>query len=226
MFLSHLPPAALILAAGPATAPVDLSRIARTLDHEPKYSTRAPRYCLVVFGIDARTLVWLVQDGDVLHVLASPDGKAAPKWRTAARSYTTYTIGDVRGQGGAVHYKNLRYLAYPRNPKLLVHVDGRQQRAGRDVRGKLEFGPSAKDAPVIHFNGPRTLDLFFDQQPFRPGSSEDLSVVVGTHGIGPGTFTHVNTDAYPKGAWPWATIEYPAKPGGKPILARARLKEE
>ena len=82
------------------------------------------------------------------------------------------------------------------------------------------------DAPVVHFNGPLTLDLFREQEALRSGSQVDITAVVGTHGVGTGTFALFYTDAYPKGAWPTAVIEYPAKDGGKPIVAKVTLAEE
>ena len=58
--------AALVLA--PAAPAADLAKIERKLAKEPAYQSKSPKYCLLVFGPDARTCVWLVQDGDVLYV--------------------------------------------------------------------------------------------------------------------------------------------------------------
>src|SRR3954471_2091261 len=84
----------LLLAAVPANA-ADLSKIDRTLKDEPKYATKTPKYCLVAFGPEAATRVWLVRDGDVLHVLDSPDGKAAKRWRQVKGSYNSFSPGAV-----------------------------------------------------------------------------------------------------------------------------------
>ncbi len=225
MLLSHLLTAALFAAGPPPAALTDLDRVSRTLDTEPTYNTRSPKYCLLVFGPEARTLVWLVHDGDAMHALASPDGKSPRRWRQA-KGPQYFQIGDVWEDGGKTTYKGLRFSANPRNPRFSVRIDGKIQTAGRDIRGKIQFGPSPEDAPVVHFNGPRTLDLFWDQQPLLSGQHEDLSVVVGTRGRGPGTFTHVHVDAYPRNAWPWAVIEFPVKDGGNPVIAKVRLKDD
>src|SRR5262245_47091454 len=45
----------------------DLTKIDRTIAKEPVYKSK-PKYCLLVFGPEAKTRVWLVQDGDVLYV--------------------------------------------------------------------------------------------------------------------------------------------------------------
>jgi hypothetical protein len=42
-----------------------LSGVDRTLTREPAYRSGS-RYCLLVFGPEAKTRVWLVQDGDIL----------------------------------------------------------------------------------------------------------------------------------------------------------------
>jgi hypothetical protein len=215
----------LLLATVPAGA-ADLSKLDRTLRDEPKYAPRTPTYCLLVFGQEADTHVWLVRDGEVMHVLDSPDGKAAKKWRQVKGSYNSFALGDVWEEGGKTRHKNLRYHSYIRFARLSVVVGTRPQMAGRDYSGKLEFAASPKDAPVVHFNGPLTLDLFWDQEPFYSGQPGSLDVVVGTRGVGKGTFAAINCGAYPKGAWPSAVIGYPAKDGGKPIIAKVRLAEE
>ena len=46
----------------------DLGKIERTIRKEPAYQTKSPKYCLLVFGPDAKTKVWLVLDGDTLYV--------------------------------------------------------------------------------------------------------------------------------------------------------------
>src|SRR6476620_8755032 len=38
------------------------------------FQTEHPEYCLLVFGADASTRVWLVQDGDVLYVDRNHNG--------------------------------------------------------------------------------------------------------------------------------------------------------
>jgi hypothetical protein len=56
---------------GPAA---DLTKIARAIAKEPTYRTKAPRYCLLAFGPEARSRVWLVLDGDVVYVDRNGNG--------------------------------------------------------------------------------------------------------------------------------------------------------
>lgn len=52
----------------------DLSKIARTIHKEPVYQSKTPRYCLLVFGPEAKTRVWLVLDGKTLYVDRNGNG--------------------------------------------------------------------------------------------------------------------------------------------------------
>ncbi|MFL5327463.1 MAG: hypothetical protein ACJ8C4_01000 [Gemmataceae bacterium] len=52
---------------------VDLTTIPRTIRKEPNYRGQ-PKYCLLVFGPEAKTRVWLVQDGDTLYVDLNGNG--------------------------------------------------------------------------------------------------------------------------------------------------------
>ena len=55
-----------LLTAG-AVQGADLSTIDRTIRKEPSYSNK-PGYCLLTFGAEAWTCIWLVQDGDKIYV--------------------------------------------------------------------------------------------------------------------------------------------------------------
>lgn len=65
--------AAGLLAAAAAAGP-DLAKFDRAIRKEPAYHTKSPRYCLLVFGPEAATRVWLVLDGDALYVDRDGDG--------------------------------------------------------------------------------------------------------------------------------------------------------
>ncbi len=51
----------------------DLSRVDRSVRREPAYRS-TPRYCLLVFGPQAKQRVWLVLDGDTLYVDRNGNG--------------------------------------------------------------------------------------------------------------------------------------------------------
>ena len=51
----------------------DLTKIDRKIAKEPAYQNE-PKYCLLVFGPEAKTRVWLVLDNDTLYVVYLPRG--------------------------------------------------------------------------------------------------------------------------------------------------------
>src|SRR6516165_4437800 len=98
-----LAPAALMLWASPAWS-ADLAKIDRRIAREPAYQTKAPRYCLLVFGPEAKTRVWLVQDGDVLYVDRNGNGELTEegkrvKLEQQGDGFRTFKAGDVRADG-------------------------------------------------------------------------------------------------------------------------------
>src|SRR5262245_17288879 len=64
-------------------APVDLAKIDRKIAKEPTYRAK-PKYCLLVFGPNAKTRVWLVHDGDALHVDRNGNGDLTDKGERVA----------------------------------------------------------------------------------------------------------------------------------------------
>src|SRR5262245_41600889 len=72
---SWLPAAILtLLVAAPPALGVDLTKIDRTTGKEPVYQTKKPKYCLLVFGQEAKLRAWLVLDGNVMYVDRNGDG--------------------------------------------------------------------------------------------------------------------------------------------------------
>ena len=63
----------LLVLSSAAAAAVDLTSVDRRVAREPAYRSR-PKYCLLVFGPEAKTRIWLVQDGDRLYVDRNGNG--------------------------------------------------------------------------------------------------------------------------------------------------------
>jgi hypothetical protein len=101
-------------AVSPATA-ADLSEIDRIIVKEPAYQSKAAKYCLLVFGPEAKTRVWLVQDGDKLYVDRNGSGDLTePGKQVSAQKgddtdskdgVCTFEAGDIQ-DGNRLH-KNL-----------------------------------------------------------------------------------------------------------------------
>jgi hypothetical protein len=93
-----LAPAAIFLTASLAGA-ADLSKIDRAIAKEPAYNNK-PKYCLLVFGTEAKPRVWLVQDGDVLYVDRNGNGDLTEKGERIAlkpgsKDYQSFEVGDI-----------------------------------------------------------------------------------------------------------------------------------
>src|SRR5205823_12604313 len=110
----------LALTGGPTPRPspaADLSKIDRAIKKEPAYRGK-PRYCLLVFGPEATTRVWLVQDGDTLYVdrngngdLTEPVEKlAAAKGEGDDEGVYAFKAGDIQ-DGLRTHKALIVYTA-------------------------------------------------------------------------------------------------------------------
>jgi hypothetical protein len=98
---------------------------------------------------------------------------------------------------------------------------------GVDLTGVLVFGDSPSEAPILHFGGPLQVTFYSDRPTLRVGRSTDLVLVVGTPGVGRGTFAMVGyEDTIPESARPIAEIAFPStKPGGAPVLEKFEIPE-
>jgi hypothetical protein len=107
-------------------------------------------------------------------------------------------------------------------------IDGRVtcSAAAFDLNGVLQFADKSAEAPVIHFGGPLQVTFFGEVPSLRVGREEDLYLVVGTPGIGPGTFAMINyQDAIPEGARAIAAMTLPpVKAGAPPVTEKFELK--
>jgi hypothetical protein len=107
--ISHSVLGTIVLLCTTAAA-ADLSRIERTIRKQPAYQSKQPKYCLLVCGPDAKTRVWLVQDGGILYVdrngngdLTEPGEKvAAEKADGLEEGEYNFNAGDI-SDGGASH---------------------------------------------------------------------------------------------------------------------------
>jgi hypothetical protein len=62
------------LLSASALEATDLTKVDRAIAKEPKYQSQAPKYCLLVLGPEAKTRIWLVQDGGTLYVDRNGNG--------------------------------------------------------------------------------------------------------------------------------------------------------
>jgi hypothetical protein len=236
----------------------DLTRIDRSIAKEPQYRTNTPEYCLLVFGPEAKTRVWLVRDGDTLYVdrngngdLTEPGEKVAAdaRYSTPADNVYTFQAGDVRvgrhlHKDLAVSMVKLADFAdtdeavkahvskHPQARGYMVAIEmeipglegrgagGRviQQAVFADYHGLLRFAPKPSDAPIIHFGGPLQMSLWYPQR-LQVGRSVDVTLGVGTPGVGPGTMAYIFYDGViPRSSYPKLEVTYPPVTPSEPPL--------
>lgn len=218
---------ALLMVAVPTRA-ADWSKIDRTLQHPPACKSATPQYCLLVFGPEARTQVWVVLDDRIAHIYASPNGIAPRVWRQVPMEYNFFLLGDVWEADGKTRHTQLCFRPTWDQDKFTVRINGEyEQHAGQDRTGILQFAARAEDAPIVHFNGPLTLDLYLTQEPLRSDREVRLSVAVGTPGRGMGSFASFNCNYYLHRTSPIAQVDYPpAQPDGPPVSVEYRLSKD
>jgi hypothetical protein len=227
-------------------APPDLRKIDRTIAREPAYESKAPRYALLVFGPEAKTRVWLVLDGETLYVdrnrdgdltgkgeRVTPDkrdlflnGEGGKKVRVQARAWE---VGDIADADGKAKHTELSVAMgkvgeAPADWTILVNLNGKQTQFARC--GPFVFGPSAREAPVIQFGGPLTMHLFAWERSVLDPKEYNLTVNVGTQGLGTRSFASLTVEAAPERAHPLAEIAFPGKrPADAPVRVKVELRQ-
>jgi hypothetical protein len=105
---------------------------------------------------------------------------------------------------------------------LVARCHGSQY-VGSTYRDDLVFATRPQDAPIVHLNGPLTLQLVDPPRQWSPGEKVDLVVLFGTPGLGKGTFAYM-IQSFP--SRPIAEFQFPAKnPRAAPLVAKVALKE-
>ena len=96
-----------------------------------------------------------------------------------------------------------------------------------DNNGVLRFAEKHAAAPVVYLGGPLVVTFFRAPPVLRVGRATEFVLVVGTPGVGPGTFAMVQyADTIPDAAHPVAEVAFPpARAGAAPVKARHELKE-
>jgi hypothetical protein len=139
-----------------------------------------------------------------------PDAKAALAKDPKAAVVSLRVDVEVPGMKGGGSGGRLTFLAGP-----------------TDLSGVLQFADRAVDAPLVHLGGPLQVTFYRKLPSLRVGRSSDLVLVVGTPGVGPGTFARLGyEDTIPATAKPVADVSLPsAKPGAPPLKEKWVIKD-
>jgi hypothetical protein len=225
MRLTYLLPALVFsVVSPPPVSAIDLTKIERTIAKEPAYRNQ-PKYCLLVFGPEAKFRVWLVLDGDVLYVDRNGNGdlteagERMEKGRNFRSVGPTFYAGDIAEPGGKVRHTDLRVDAS--DGYVEITVAGKRMYTSKE-QGVLAFSSRPQDAPIIHFNGTLTFGLV--PRGREAAALDHIVVEIGTPGLGKGTFAAIELETVPDRLAPSAEVELPNKnPEGKPLKVKTVL---
>ncbi len=228
----------------------ELGKIERTIAKEPKYTTKNPKYCLLVFGPEAKTRVWLVHDGDNLYVDRNGNGDLTEEddrvvatndlarfddasEKNETRTGTTllkapFKVGTITERDGKT--KHNLWVVYAEKSEdmserygIWAEVNGKYIQA---TEYAFSFGDWPKDAPIVHLNGPLAFHPWVPDYALPRGDKPgQLIVRVGTSGVGKWAGAWLNPfRGIPDDIHPIADIEFPNKQvGGKAIQVQIPL---
>lgn len=192
----------LLLNSVPAMA-TDLSKIDRTIKKEPAYKDK-PKYCLLVFGREAKTKVWVVIDGSTLYVDRNGNGDLGERGEQVACAKKDMSRPYERSWffvGGTGTYRHLVIAPWSLKRELIKSKEDEafvQSKEGQDLgrfcrvwvetNGHGQYAgfllaDQPEKAPVIHFDGPLSM-LPPEDFILCPGKEAKLSAWVGTPGLG------------------------------------------
>src|SRR5262245_36000407 len=199
--------------AAVTAAAADLIKIDRTIAKEPVYQNK-PKYWLLVFGPDAKTRVWLVIDGDVLYVDRNGNGDLTEK---GERMALMAPEGEITEPDCGTKHTALRVTPQKDGRKLVsLMAEGKyRQRSGPvTFAGRSQDAPiihfngpvSVRFSSAVAYTnrgkaGSSAVDLSPKERLLqqlgkdiplpgerRPNKVVSLGAVLGTPGLGEGTF--------------------------------------
>ena len=129
----------------------DLRKIDRTIGKEPVYQSK-PKYCLLVFGPEAKSRVWLVLDGQAL--LTSGNNGELTKHGLSGSRFTVRVPGTSQDLTVQVVRRDDKPVGVTVQCDLKLELARRQT-----MEGMAQLGDSPKSAPVIHLDGSYTSTL-------------------------------------------------------------------
>jgi hypothetical protein len=251
--LTFIPALLLVGSTALSAWAADLTKIDRTLTKEPAYQG-TPKYCLLVFGPEAKTRVWLVLDGEVLYVDRNGNGNLTEKGKQARLMELD---GQVTERARGIKHTALRVIPQKDGGMVVsLMAEGKYRQRSTSVT----FARRPQEAPVLHFNGPVSVRFSWAVQEVErakieppdvdagrkhlllhlgkdipvPGERRQdrpvpLSAVLGTPGLGEGTFvTYKALDILGQPNERIAVeVTFPNRDAtGKPILAKGFLQPD
>jgi hypothetical protein len=206
---------------------LDLTRINRTIRKEPAYKGK-PRYALIVLGPKAETRLWLVIDEKTLYFDRNGNGDLTEKGEQVEGKHPNtpdtveFNTGPFVEADGKTRHSDLHvYQYFARQYGHLVNTV-----AVKDVYGIIglwqttygedgaSFAESARDAAIIHCNGPLTLVPAWVWVEYDKGNGKKLKVWSSAKG---GLIDRLKLDSKGK------EVPYTLQPGEKIITLHVKV---
>jgi RNA polymerase sigma factor (sigma-70 family) len=215
--------------------PLDPLRVNRMIGKQPSYQT-TPRYCLLLFGPEGKSRVWLVLDGDTLYIDRNGNGDLTERGEAVQSAdprdgeVISFKVDALLDDGRTKH-TNLYVHAItpdkerkaPRYWDVRVDVADRYRQAAR----VLKLGDRPQDAPLVHFGGPLKMHMAENQTLVRGDKGSELtSVSIDTKYPGVEWVSVEHGRGVPKDVHPIAEITFPANtPDAKPVTLKVPLTQ-
>jgi RNA polymerase sigma factor (sigma-70 family) len=179
---------------------IDLAKIDRTIRKEPVYAGK-PRYALLVLGAKAEQRMWLVIDDKARTLYADRNGNGdltEADEKLALDKRETRLIPDIlefhlgaftEADGKTAHVDLVvtQYVNILLGDKVVNTVSLRDGTGefGQTTNGEdgCAFAEKAKDAPVIHMNGPLTLRAYWVWVEYDRGTGRKIKLVSESGGL-------------------------------------------
>ena len=211
----------------------DVGKIDRKIAKEPHYESKSPWYCLLVFGPEAKTKVWMVLDGKRLYVDRNANGDLTDD----GESFTTdeeVRIPLLAANDGKSRYTDLRVSwgtgpLTGSGPFVNLHV---RVRVGELEQYALVDARATKpdEAPLVHFDGPLHIELRIEpykpQQHLTRGKQHLLGGCICTRYRGAEWVGLSHEKGIPADTHPIVDIEFLTRGAdAKPIRVKVQLRE-
>jgi hypothetical protein len=223
--------AALALALAQVVA-AELPKIDRTILKEPAYLSK-PKYCLLVFGAEAKTRIWLVLDGNTLYMDKNGNGDLTETGEALSSSgpSPSFEVEAITDRSPRIKHTRLlvsvsledKEQKRPETWFVQINVEDRYQQFAYVKK----LGGTPQDAPVVHFGGPLKMYLWPTARTLVRGDKpSELEVAVVTDYPGVVWASVRDGKGVPKDIHPIAEVVFAAKGSStKTITVKVPLKQ-
>jgi hypothetical protein len=229
--LRFVPALAALAVSTAAVVAADATTIDRRIAKEPVYQSKSPKYCLLVFGGEAKTRVWLVLDGNTLYVDRNANGDLTEADERIKGNRSEFKADEFSEFAGMAKYAHLRVqqLDPPKQEQKPLCMISLEVRDKYRQYGCVPFADGPQDAPVLWFDGPLTMGFTDpEKQALQRGDTgSQITAWIGTPSPAKQKAATVfleHSQGVPSDIHPIATIEFPNQDlKGYPITITIQL---